>query len=116
MPRGDRTGPWGLGPMTGRAAGFCAGYGMPGYANPAVGRGWGLGFGRGFRGGGFGWRYRFYATGIPGRYWWGFPPAPTYDAKTEKQLLEGQLNFFQEEIKALKKRLAELSGEKETEP
>jgi len=26
MPRGDGTGPWGLGPMTGRAAGYCAGY------------------------------------------------------------------------------------------
>ena len=26
MPRGDGTGPRGLGPMTGRAAGYCAGY------------------------------------------------------------------------------------------
>ena len=40
MPRGDRTGPAGLGPMTGRAAGFCAGYPMPGYMNPAGGAGW----------------------------------------------------------------------------
>ncbi len=38
MPFGDRTGPAGLGPMTGRAAGFCAGYPMPGYMNPAIGR------------------------------------------------------------------------------
>jgi hypothetical protein len=29
MPRGDGTGPGGLGPMTGRAAGFCAGYPAP---------------------------------------------------------------------------------------
>ena len=50
MPGGDRTGPAGMGPMTGRAAGFCAGYGMPGYMN-AGGRGLGMGFGRG---GGFG--------------------------------------------------------------
>jgi hypothetical protein len=34
MPRGDRTGPAGMGPMTGRAAGYCAGYGTPGYMNP----------------------------------------------------------------------------------
>jgi len=34
MPWGDGTGPMGMGPMTGRAAGFCAGYGVPGYANP----------------------------------------------------------------------------------
>lgn len=38
MPRGDRTGPAGLGPITGRAAGFCAGYSVPGYMNPAAGR------------------------------------------------------------------------------
>ena len=37
MPRGDGTGPLGLGPMTGRAAGFCAGFRVPGYMNP-VGR------------------------------------------------------------------------------
>jgi len=63
MPGGDRTGPWGMGPMTGRAAGLCAGYGMPGYANPIRGRGFGMGFGgrgggwgRGVGGGGRGWR------------------------------------------------------------
>jgi len=38
MPRGDGTGPVGMGPMTGRAAGFCAGYPVPGYMNPVVGR------------------------------------------------------------------------------
>ena len=42
MPGGDRTGPMGLGPMTGRAAGFCAGYPAPGYMSPVSGRGfWG---------------------------------------------------------------------------
>ena len=34
MPFGNGTGPVGLGPMTGRAAGFCAGYPVPGYMNP----------------------------------------------------------------------------------
>jgi hypothetical protein len=45
MPRGDRTGPWGAGPMTGRGAGYCAGYSVPGYTNPVggYGRGWGFG-------------------------------------------------------------------------
>jgi len=37
MPWGDGTGPMGRGPMTGRAAGFCAGYAVPGYANPVAG-------------------------------------------------------------------------------
>ena len=55
MPGGDRTGPWGAGPMTGRGVGICAGYDMPGYMNPAFGRGSGRGWGRGFgRGSGMG--------------------------------------------------------------
>lgn len=72
MPGGDRTGPRGFGPMTGRGAGYCAGYSVPGYANPIPGRG-GFGFGRGFgrgrgwfgRGFGRGWRNRFYGAGFP---------------------------------------------------
>jgi hypothetical protein len=35
---GNRTGPAGLGPMTGRSAGFCAGYSVPGFMNPVTGR------------------------------------------------------------------------------
>ena len=35
-----------MGPMTGRAAGYCAGYSVPGYVNPVSGRG-GFGYGRG---------------------------------------------------------------------
>jgi len=65
MPGGDRTGPLGMGPRTGRVAGYCAGYEVPGYLNPAPG--WGAGFGPGRRarggtgrrggwGGGWGWR------------------------------------------------------------
>ena len=42
MPAGDRTGPMGAGPMTGRRAGYCAGYDVPGYANPGFGRGLGM--------------------------------------------------------------------------
>jgi hypothetical protein len=38
MPFGDGTGPAGLGPMTERAAVFCAGYPLPGYMNPVAGR------------------------------------------------------------------------------
>jgi len=37
MPRGDGTGPMGFGPMTGRAAGYCAGYPVPGFMNPMGG-------------------------------------------------------------------------------
>ncbi len=52
MPRGDGTGPIGLGPMTGRGAGYCAGFAVPGFANfkgsrRFAGRGSGRGFGWG---------------------------------------------------------------------
>ena len=87
MPRGDGTGPMGLGPMTGRAAGYCAGFSTPGFVNPMGGRlGLGLGWGRGFRsypyyGRGrlpyYGyWYSRFPYWGVPwyGIYGYGYPP------------------------------------------
>ncbi len=61
MPRGDGTGPAGMGSMTGRAAGYCAGYDRPGFMNPMDGR----------LGGGFGW-----ARGVPANFgnWGGYYP------------------------------------------
>jgi len=116
MPRGDRTGPGGMGPMTGRGAGYCAGYGVPGFANPAFGRGFGMGFGRGrgrgFGGGGFGWRNGFYATGAPG--WMGFggyaAPYQAPDAETEKQALKSEAKAVRAGLEAIDKRLAELEA------
>ncbi len=123
MPGGDRTGPMGWGPMTGRAAGYCAGYSVPGYLNPIPGRGWfgvgrggfprGGGRGRAFGGGrGWGWRSGFY----------GYPPyAPGYlsaypqpTAEEEKELLQDELSTLEEEIKAIKTRLSELEKPEET--
>ena len=49
MPFGDGTGPRGMGPMSGRGAGYCAGFGRPGFTNPMPRRGrlgFGLGWGR----------------------------------------------------------------------
>ena len=65
MPRGDKTGPRGQGPTTGRALGFCAGYDSPGFTK-GFGGGMGRGRGRGF-GGGMGRRNRF---GYGGGYGW----------------------------------------------
>lgn len=86
MPFGDRTGPWGFGPMTGRAMGYCAGFPAPGFMNPGFGSGRGFGFGRGFgrglgRGLGFGrgrgWRWNAYwpSLGYPSPWAmpYGFP-------------------------------------------
>lgn len=128
MPRGDRTGPMGMGAKTGRAAGYCGGFGMPGYANPAPGMGAGMGFGRnpgargrGYGGGRRGWRNMFFATGIPG--WgrfggydaaYGYPPATyqTVDPDVEKQSLRRQAELLESELDAIKKRLAEVEAGK----
>jgi len=82
MPLGDGTGPAGFGPMTGRAAGYCAGYPVPGYVNPIPGRGFRnigyvprfLGRGRGAfgrgrgRGRGMGFRMKGFNPYIGGVY------------------------------------------------
>ena len=119
MPRGDGTGPMGMGPMTGRAAGFCAGYGTPGYTNPIGGRGfWGGG-----RGGGRGWRNRVYAAGVPGSAGAGMPYGAPYampyaSAPTKEQeldMLKGQAEQFETALGDIRKRLQELGTEKTAE-
>jgi hypothetical protein len=122
MPRGDSTGPMGMGPMTGRGAGFCAGSGMPGYANFGPGRGyWGRGGGggRGMYGGrgGRGWRHWFYATGLPG--WQRFGAgAPIYavapGAEAETDMLRNQAEFFKSQLAGIEKRLGELEQRPES--
>ena len=116
MPGGDRTGPTGMGPMTGRRAGFCAGFNVPGFLN----RGLGL-FGRGRRGGGGGGRGRrnmFHATGLTGPQRAAMdasaPSAATVAPSTEaeKQVLEAQVGVMQSQLDEIKKRLAELEAGK----
>lgn len=119
MPRGDSTGPMGMGPMTGRQAGYCAGYNMPGYLNNVCGRGMGMGFGRGAnfegRGGGFRRRNRFFVTGVPGRPPLGGFGAPFQqaDPETEKQALKSKAEYLQSEMDTIKKRLDELDAKAE---
>jgi hypothetical protein len=121
MPRGDHTGPIGMGPRSGRAAGFCAGFGMPGYANPAPGRGFGMGHGMGFgrgRGiGGCGRRNMFYATGLPGWQRFGEYAAAFQkpDPEMEKQALNNEAAALQTELNAVKKRLDEIETKKASE-
>ena len=110
MPGGNGTGPLGAGPMTGRAAGYCAGYGAPGYMNPAGGR-FGGGFGRGrggWGGGGFGRGFRnmFFATGLPG--WARFNGAGSADGLDEKQALSGQAEALRAQLANIQKRLEQL--------
>ncbi len=100
MPGGDRTGPAGMGPMTGRAAGFCAGYPVPGYANPVGGRGMGMGWGRGRGfGRGFGWgRAGYglpaYGSAVNPYAYGGAPFAPGLTAQQELSGLSGAVNPY----------------------
>ncbi len=115
MPAGDGTGPWGIGPMTGRAAGFCAGFGVPGWANPLPGRTWGMGWGGlGGRGGGRGWRNRYYATGLPGWLRAGLPSGAAYAAlpapEQELAALKRQAEFLETALTNIRKRVQELEA------
>lgn len=58
MPRGNGTGPNGMGPMTGRAAGYCAGYNVAGFANKFSNGSFERNPECGPRGGGGGWKHR----------------------------------------------------------
>ena len=123
MPGGDGTGPGGMGPMTGRAAGFCAGFPVPGYANPVGGRGMGMGWGRGFRGGGFG-RGRGFGWGRAGYgmpayggavnpyAYGGTPFAPGLTAQQELDGLKGQAEYLEDSLDGIKKRIEELESQK----
>ena len=110
MPRGDGTGPFGEGPMTGRAAGYCAGYATPGFAGqPGFGGGhYGAGFARGR---GRGHRNRFYATGVP---FSAYPaPGPGLDRDQELALLKNESERLKSALDTVEKRLQQLETETE---
>ncbi|NMC51591.1 DUF5320 domain-containing protein [Candidatus Kuenenbacteria bacterium] len=75
MPRLNKTGPMGQGPLTGRGMGLCGG---------GMGRGWGFG-------GGYGYGRRFIS-----------PKNELAALEDEKNLLEEELAAVQEEITVLK--------------
>lgn len=116
-----------MGPMTGRAAGYCGGYGAPGWANQIRGRGLGLGWGRqayGAWGRGRRHRYWAYATGVPDwvRYGyapaWGAPPAGAYapygtapSREQETELLRQQAEWLKQQLDAIGQRIEEIAAE-----
>jgi len=123
MPYGDGTGPAGMGPMTGRAAGLCAGYGMPGYMNPVGGRGFWARGGRGAFGRGRGHRHWYHATGLtgwqraamgwPGPYSYPAPPPQPYQPSADQELaaLRNQVKYMEQGIKEARERIEELETE-----
>ncbi len=115
MSRGDRTGPEGMGPMSGRAAGYCARFDMPGFANrpyrqvletgPEGDRR------RGSRGG-HGWRHMFWATGLPGWMRQGNyrDNRQKMDLAFEKQSLKYQEDILQSHLDIVRQRLSEFDS------
>lgn len=83
MPGGDRTGPAGQGPRTGRGAGLCSGNSAPGFMN----RIFGGRFGRGLRTGG-GVQPRAFNRVTPGK-----------NTLDQLRSLREQLNEIEKEIK-----------------
>ena len=120
MPGGDRTGPMGMGPRTGRAAGYCSGFGVPGYANPGpgrgFGRGWGMGWGRGFgRGFGRGWGRGFWGAGY-GAWGAAAPQVPVVgpvSVKDEMEVLKSQSEYLEKSLTSIRERIAELESRKD---
>jgi hypothetical protein len=106
MPGGDRTGPRGAGPMSGRGYGLCGGYEAPGFvqgnATPWFARGGGP------WGGGHGWRHWYHATGLPR---WARFGAPPLSAEQEKEALKGQATRLEDELAAMRRRIEELERE-----
>lgn len=119
MPKGDRTGPIGTGAMSGRTAGFCAGFDVPGYANPTAARGLGMGTGRrrsgwgGPTAGGRLWRCRSFAPGRMGpMYFGGYALSPQpFNPELEKESLRSRSQALQSELDAVNRRLVEIESQ-----
>lgn len=111
MPFGDGTGPMGLGPMTGRGMGYCAGFQRPGFMNPYSGRGFfgrGMGMGRGFR--------RWYRAGYnpyysvpynPAPYQWypDYPYGYSSSPQDEKEALKQQAEILKAQLQEIQNRI-----------
>jgi hypothetical protein len=93
MPAGDGTGPRGMGPMSGKAAGCCVEQqdARPGY-DSGMGRGYGRGRGRRFRG------------GIAGSC----DVAPTATREQELEMLKRQAEYFRTAGEEISTRIKEM--------
>ena len=99
MPRGDGTGPMGMGAMTGRGLGLCSGVNAPLYGR-GFGRGCQRGFGRGFgRGLGAGFGRGLGYGAYAGKY---------YGLTAPKESLQAQKEQLQLALAAIDKQLENL--------
>jgi len=110
MPQGDRRGPNGNGPKTGRGLGFCNGNETAGYLTMERG-GRGVGYGRGR---GFGNQHRNGGHGFGGyrsdsyrsdNYRMGRFGQSDFVGVSEKTLIENEINILKDQLTALEERL-----------
>jgi hypothetical protein len=101
MARGDKTGPSGAGPKTGRGMGYCTGNEHPGYMNMLPN--WGAGFGRRLRGGGG------YRTGFGFRHGYTHSYPGNMTDVSEKTLIENEIRILKDQLSALEDRLSKTS-------
>jgi len=96
MPRGDRTGPSGFGPMTGRRMGNCVGSNQPGFGQPYYGFGRGRGRGAGFGSG----------------YGYGYPSQVNLPTVSQKSMLENEIKVLKDQLAYLEQQLTDTESEK----
>ena len=91
-----------MGPMTGRGAGYCAGFERPGYSGN-------IGFGRGR-----GYRRMYCANIFPGWGRFAYPATGAGEGSyNEKDFLNNQAEFLENQLQQIKKRLSALEGNSE---
>ena len=110
MPQGDRRGPIGNGPKTGRGLGFCNGHETAGFVTMERG-GRGVGYGRGR---GFGNQHGYGGRGSDSyrsdnyrsdNYRMGRYTQSDFVDVTEKTLIENEINTLKDQLTALEERL-----------
>ena len=129
MPRGDKTVPQGVDPMTGEAAGYSAGYPVPGFVNPNGGLGMGMAYRRRFGGGGRGFRGGYgaaaplnpvdpaymaeahYVSPHPPVAGYGSPYGPGGNPDQELDMLKNQAAYIEETLENIKNRIDEIETE-----
>jgi len=107
MPRGDRTGPFGEGPRTGRQMGYCVGNDHPGFMyQHSGGRGrLGIGFRGGFGYGG--------GSGVGFRHGYGnFNYGGNIADVSEKTMIENEIRILKDQLSSLEERLSKTGEDK----
>ena len=97
MPRGDKKGPAGLGPLTGRRMGYCAG-------NTNSESNSGIGFGRGMRNG----NGRGFNQGSGRGFGRNLNSQGTQNF-SNKEAIESEINIIKEQLSFLEQKLEKLS-------